>query len=80
MIRTKGEAGSGNIVEAVKHMRTINEEISNLNNMNDSQLEEYSLNINAPLELLIKVKETSKHYLFLISVQEVLQHLLMHRL
>jgi len=60
MIRTKGEAGSGNIVEAVKHMRTINEEISNLNNMNDSQLEEYSLNINAPLELLIKVKETSK--------------------
>ena len=60
MIRTKGEAGSGNIVEAVKHMRTINEEISNLKNMNDSQLEEYSLNINAPLELLIKVKETSK--------------------
>jgi len=60
MIRTKGEAGSGNIVEAVKHMRTINEEISNLSNMNDSQLEEYSLNINAPLELLIKVKETSK--------------------
>ena len=60
MIRTKGEAGSGNIVEAVKHMRTINEEISNLSNMNDNQLEEYSLNINAPLELLIKVKETSK--------------------
>ena len=60
MIRTKGEAGSGNIVEAVKHMRTINEEISNLSNMNDNQIEEYSLNINAPLELLIKVKETSK--------------------
>ncbi len=60
MIRTKGEAGSGNIVEAVKHMRTINEEISNLSNMNDNQLEEYSLNINAPLELLIKVKETLK--------------------
>ena len=60
MIRTKGEAGSGNIVEAVKHMRTINEEISNLKNMNDNQLEEYSLNINAPLELLINVKETSK--------------------
>ena len=78
MIRTKGEAGSGNIVEAVKHMRTINEEISNLNNMNDSQLEEYSLNINAPLELLIKVKETSKLPAPNFSA-EVLQHL-MHRL
>ncbi len=60
MIRTKGEAGSGNIVEAVKHMRAIITEINNTVKMNSNELENYALEINAPLELLIKVKELGK--------------------
>lgn len=42
MIRTKGEAGTGNIVEAVRHMRTVNEEIEALQKMNDEELKKYS--------------------------------------
>ena len=60
MIRTKGEAGSGNIVEAVKHMRAIITEINNTVKMNSNELENYALEINAPLELLIKVKDLGK--------------------
>ena len=40
MIRTKGEAGTGNIIEAVKHIRMINEEINVLQNLNQKQLNE----------------------------------------
>ena len=39
MIRTKGEAGSGNIVEAVTHMRTIMDEIKLVTTMNNKELE-----------------------------------------
>ncbi|VVB65608.1 Pyridoxal 5'-phosphate synthase subunit PdxS [Candidatus Gugararchaeum adminiculabundum] len=55
MIRTKGEAGTGNIVEAVKHIRAINEEVAALKNMNDSQLAEKAKEYRVPIEL---VKET----------------------
>ena len=58
MIRTKGEAGSGNIVEAVKHMRAITDEIKMVSVMNSKELEEFSIKNNAPLNLLNKVKET----------------------
>ena len=60
MIRTKGEAGSGNIVEAVKHMRSITDEIKLVSSMNKKELEEFSLSNNAPLKLLNKVKDTGK--------------------
>ena len=60
MIRTKGEAGSGNIVEAVTHMRTIMDEIKLVTKMNDKELEEFSMNNNAPLNVLTKVKELGK--------------------
>ncbi len=60
MIRTKGEAGSGNIVEAVKHMRSITDEIKLVSSMNQKELEEFSLSNNAPLKLLNKVKDTGK--------------------
>ena len=60
MIRTKGEAGSGNIVEAVKHMRSITDEIKSVIAMDDKGLEEFSISNNAPLELLNKVKEIKK--------------------
>ena len=59
MIRTKGEAGSGNIVEAVKHMRSIVSEINSLKSMNDNELLDFSKSINAPINLLKEVKEIS---------------------
>ena len=60
MMRTKGEAGSGNIVEAVKHMRKITETIEELSNFNDNQLKEYSEKIHVPFLLVAKVAETRK--------------------
>ena len=60
MMRTKGEAGSGNIVEAVTHMRTIMDEIKLVATMNNKELEEFSMNNNAPLNVLTKVKELGK--------------------
>ena len=55
MIRTKGEAGTGNVVEAVRHMRTITEEIEALKNMDEKGLSEWAKKERVPLELL---KET----------------------
>jgi pyridoxal 5'-phosphate synthase pdxS subunit len=60
MIRTKGEAGSGNIVEAVKHMRSIISEIDLVVNMDDNELLEFSKNNNCKIELLKEVKKVSK--------------------
>ncbi|MCD6239277.1 MAG: pyridoxal 5'-phosphate synthase lyase subunit PdxS [Thermotogae bacterium] len=60
MIRTKGEAGTGNIVEAVKHMRTIMSEISQLVNLPDDQLMTFAKNIGAPYEIVKIVKEKGK--------------------
>ena len=60
MIRTKGEAGSGNIVEAVKHMRAITTEIKTVSLMKGKELEEFSVSNNAPLELLKVVQKTNK--------------------
>ena len=60
MIRTKGEAGSGNIVEAVKHMRAIMKEISDLSNMVDSKLSEYAKEVNVPVDIVEKTKNLGK--------------------
>ncbi|MBI2597784.1 MAG: pyridoxal 5'-phosphate synthase lyase subunit PdxS, partial [Candidatus Diapherotrites archaeon] len=60
MIRTKGEAGTGNIVEAVRHVRTINEEISSLKKMNEIQIEKFSHECCAPLELVKKTRELGR--------------------
>ncbi|MDR0832523.1 MAG: pyridoxal 5'-phosphate synthase lyase subunit PdxS [Bacillales bacterium] len=60
MIRTKGEAGTGNIVEAVRHQRKIKKEISDLLKMNDYNLKAYAESVKVPLELVIKVKEEQK--------------------
>lgn len=56
MIRTKGEAGTGNIVEAVRHMRTIQSEIRRVINMSDDELPAFAKSINAPLELVQELK------------------------
>ena len=60
LIRTKGEAGSGNIVEAVRHMRTVMNDIAKLNSMSKEQLVAEAKNMGAPLDLVIQVFETGK--------------------
>ena len=52
MIRTKGEAGTGDVVEAVKHMRTVNSEINKAKGMSDMELRVYAKELNAPFRLL----------------------------
>ena len=58
--RTKGEAGSGNIVEAVRHMRTVVNDIKRLTTLKHDQLVAESKNMGAPLDLVIQVSETGK--------------------
>ncbi|MBM4445196.1 MAG: pyridoxal 5'-phosphate synthase lyase subunit PdxS [Chloroflexi bacterium] len=60
MIRTKGEAGTGNIVEAVRHMRAVMGEIHKLANMPEEELMAESKAIGAPLELVLDVRRTGK--------------------
>ena len=60
LIRTKGEAGSGNIVEAVRHMRTVMNDIAKLKSMSREQLVAEAKNMGAPLDLVLQVSETGK--------------------
>ncbi|MBI44743.1 MAG: pyridoxal 5'-phosphate synthase lyase subunit PdxS [Candidatus Marinimicrobia bacterium] len=60
MIRTKGEAGSGNIVEAVKHMRAITSEINSLSLMSNEDLMKFSSDNNAPIDLLQETKKIGR--------------------
>ena len=60
MIRTKGEAGSGNIVEAVRHMRTIQKEMKQLTVMGQDELARAAKDLQAPLELVAWVAEHGK--------------------
>ena len=57
MIRTKGEAGTGDIIEAVRHARTVLGEIRKLQTMPNEELMTYAKNIGAPFELIKEVKE-----------------------
>jgi pyridoxal 5'-phosphate synthase pdxS subunit len=60
MIRTKGEAGSGNIVEAVRHMRTVNDGIKRIRMLSREQLMTEAKNLGAPYELVLYVHENGK--------------------
>jgi pyridoxal 5'-phosphate synthase pdxS subunit len=60
MIRTKGEAGTGDIVEAVRHLRTINGEIRKLSSMLKDELFTAAKNLQVPIELLSTVADTGK--------------------
>jgi pyridoxal 5'-phosphate synthase pdxS subunit len=60
MIRTKGEAGSGNIVEAVRHMRTIQKEMKQLTVLGREELAREAKNLQAPLELVEYVAGNGK--------------------
>jgi pyridoxal 5'-phosphate synthase pdxS subunit len=57
MIRTKGEAGTGNVVEAVRHMRTIMGEIRRLSSMDEAELPTAAKELQSPLELVRMVAE-----------------------
>ena len=60
MIRTKGEAGSGNIVEAVRHMRTITNNIKRLTTMDNDQLMAEARDMQAPFSLVQQVAKIGK--------------------
>jgi len=60
MIRTKGEAGTGNIVEAVRHMHAVMDGISKLVNTPQDELIAAAKEIGAPLELVVEINKTGK--------------------
>ncbi len=60
MIRTKGEAGSGNIVEAVRHMRQVMSDIRRLTVLKDDELMSEAKNMGAPFELVKQVAKSGK--------------------
>ena len=60
MIRTKGEPGTGDIVQAVRHMRKMNSEIAKLTSMREDELFEASKNLQVPFELVKFVHDNGK--------------------
>jgi pyridoxal 5'-phosphate synthase pdxS subunit len=60
MIRTKGEAGTGDVVEAVRHARSVLGEIRKLQTMAPEELMAYSKEIGAPYELVVETKELGR--------------------
>jgi pyridoxal 5'-phosphate synthase pdxS subunit len=60
MIRTKGEAGTGNIVEAVRHMRAVQDEISKVHSLKEEELVAEAKVLGASLELLVEIHNTGK--------------------
>ncbi len=60
MIRTKGEAGTGNVVEAVRHMRAVMSGIRKLQNMPDDELMAEAKALGAPLDLLIETRRQGR--------------------
>src|SRR5438477_5253399 len=60
MIRTKGEAGTGNVVEAVRHARAVNAGIRKLHGMNKAELVHAAKLIGAPVEVLIECKRLGR--------------------
>jgi pyridoxal 5'-phosphate synthase pdxS subunit len=60
MIRTKGEAGTGDVVEAVRHARSVLGEIRRLQNMLDEELMTYAKNIGAPYSIVKETKELGR--------------------
>lgn len=60
MIRTKGEAGTGDVIQAVKHMRTMTEEIKKIQSASKEELMTLAKNFNAPYDLIKYVFENGK--------------------
>lgn len=60
MLRTKGEPGTGNIVEAVRHMRKVNSQVRKVVNMSTDELMTEAKILGAPFELLLQIKQLGK--------------------
>ncbi len=60
MMRTKGEAGTGDVVEAVYHARTVLGEIRRLQNMPKDEVMTYAKNIGAPIDVLLETRELGR--------------------
>ena len=60
MIRTKGEPGTGDVVQAVRHMRMMNSEIAKIKSMNEDELFQEAKILQAPYELVLYVHENGK--------------------
>ncbi|WP_434122326.1 pyridoxal 5'-phosphate synthase lyase subunit PdxS [Salinicoccus roseus] len=60
MLRTKGEPGTGNIVEAVRHMRMVNQQVRQITVMSDDELMTEAKNHGAPYDILKEIKELGK--------------------
>jgi pyridoxal 5'-phosphate synthase pdxS subunit len=60
MIRTKGEAGTGNVVEAVRHMRAVQRGLRRLAAIREEELMTEAKNLQAPFELVLEVARTGK--------------------
>ncbi len=60
MIRTKGEAGTGDIVEAVRHMRSVQGEMRRIQGLRDEELMAAAKQLGAPYEVLLQVRELGK--------------------
>ena len=60
MIRSKGEAGTGNVVEAVRHMRTLNAEVRRAKAMPEEELMCYARDLGVPMDLLKQVRKAGR--------------------
>lgn len=60
MIRTKGEPGTGNVVEAVRHMRTVNDEVRKVVSAPDNELMTIAKELGAPYELVVQLKKLGR--------------------
>jgi pyridoxal 5'-phosphate synthase pdxS subunit len=60
MIRTKGEAGTGNVVEAVRHIRTVNDEVAAVKSMNRKELQAWAKRERVPIGLLDEVRKLGR--------------------
>jgi len=60
MIRTKGEAGTGNVVSAVTHMRKVQDEVRKVSSMSEEELYTEAKNLSASIELLFEVKKLGR--------------------
>lgn len=60
MIRTKGEAGTGDVVEAVRHARTVMGEIRRLQNLPDEEMMAFSKEIGAPYQLVVETRQEGR--------------------
>ena len=60
MLRTKGEQATGNIVEAVRHMRIVMSQVRKVVSMSEDELMTYSKELNAPYHVLLEIKKSGK--------------------